>query len=286
MRGITKILAVIDSRKEQQLALSRAAQFSRISGAALHILAPNPNATVESRSILETLTTPLQEEGLDVHLHETWHNTPTDTILHIQQMERCHLIIKDARPLKPVKNTFKTPSDWSLLRRSRVPVLLVKTDTTWQRAPILAAINADPEDYHHSIMNTAILDYASELAFAYASDVHLATAYPTTHLAARNYPDSITDKEAYRHSCEEYIQRYHLASENIYVEPGPTETLIPELIEKSSARLLVLGTHARTGLSAFAIGNTAEQLINQVDIDILVLQPRHHMTPLESELSH
>lgn len=286
MRGITKILAVVDSRKDQQLALNRAAQFSRISGAALHILAPNPNASIESMSRLEMLAAPLMEEGLEVYLHEAWHDSLTDTIIHVRQVERCHLIIKDARPFKAVKNTFRTPNDWSLLRRSRVPVLLVKTDTPWEHAPILAAINADPDDHHHSVMNTAILDYASELAFAYSSEVHLAAAYPTTHLAARHYEDEITDEEAYRHHCTEYAQRYSFDEKNLFVRPGPTETMVPQLIRESDARLLILGTHARTGLSAFAIGNTAEQLINQVNTDILVLQPRHHMIPLERELTH
>lgn len=291
MHGITKILAVIDSRKEQQLALARAAQFSRMSGAALHILAPNPNANSESMGQLNALAAPLKEEGLEVHLHESWHNNLTDTIIHVRQAERCHLIIKEARALKPVKNTFKTPHDWSLLRRSRVPVLLVKTDLDWEQSPILAAINADPDDDHHSAMNTAILDYASELAFAYSTEVHLATAFPTTQLVAAfpTHPDgegSITDEKAYQLKCAEYAQRYELGGHQLFVEPGPTETMIPKLIQQTNAHLLILGTHARTGLSAFAIGNTAEQLINQVEIDILVLQPRHHMIPLERELTH
>ena len=285
MRGITKILAVIDSRKEQHLALDRAAQFCRVSGAALHILAPNPNSSVDSMSKLEMLAAPLMEEGLEVYLYETWHETLTDTILHIRQMERCQLIIKDARPLKPVKNTFKTPNDWSLLRRSRVPVLLVKSTITWEHAPIMTAINADPEDCNHAVMNTAILGYACELGFAFSSEVHLAAAYPSTHLAARSYDDCITDEKVYRNACIEYAQRYKLSEDHLFVEPGPTEMFIPDVMEKTGARLLILGTHARTGLSAFAIGNTAEQLINEVEADILVVQPRHHIQPLERELS-
>ena len=285
MRGISKILAVVDSRKKQQLALNRAIQLCKISGAALHILAPNPHASTESMAKLEALAAPLLADGLEVYLHELWHGTLTDTIIHVRQMERCHLIIKDARPFQPVKNTFKTPHDWSLLRQCRVPVLLVKTDVLWERAPILAAINADPDDYQHGIMNRAILEYTREIAFAYSSEVHLATAYPTTHLAARHYEDGISDREAYRRRCIEYAHEYQFNEEKLFVEQGPTETMIQKLIQESGARLLILGSHARTGLSAFAIGNTAEQLLTQIDIDILVLQPRHHMIPLERELS-
>ena len=86
-------------------------------------------------------------------------------------------------------------------------------------------------------------------------------------------------------TCFKYARDYHMSEDNLYIEPGPTETLVPKLIEQSGARLLVLGTHARTGIAAFAIGNTAEQLIANINIDMLVLQPKHHMIPLERELA-
>ena len=284
MRGITKVLTVVDTRKKNQLALNRARQFCRTTGAILHILSTNPKPGTDSMLALEAMAAPLMNEGMEVYLHEDWKGSIADTIIHVRQVERCHLVIKDARPYKPIKNAFMTPQDWSLLRRSRVPVLLVKSDAPWEHAAILASINADSDDHHHSVLNKAILDYASELSDAYSAQLHLATAYPTTRLPIQDNGDGITDRDAYMLSCINYARDYHLSENNLYVEPGPTETLIPKLIKKTGARLLVLGTHARTGISALAIGNTAEHLIADIDIDMLVLQPKHHMIPLERQL--
>lgn len=286
MRGITKVLVAVDTRKEQQLALNRASQICRITGAALHILAPNPKADANSMVRLEAMAEPLMAEGLEVYLHETWNGSATETIIHVRQMERCHLVVKDAKPVNALKKAFTTPEDWSLLRRCRVPVLLVQSDAPWDRAPILAAINSDPKDHYHSVLNQAILQYATEFADAFSSELHLATAYPTTMLAIQDEGDGLTDKDAYHKRCLEYAQENQLNENNLHVEPGPTETLIPTLLTKTNARLLILGTHARTGISAIAIGNTAEQLISEISTDILVLQPKHHMIPLERELSH
>ena len=286
MRGITKVLAVVDTRKDQQFALGRASQICRVTGAALHILAPNPRADSESMIRLEALAQPLMAEGLEVYLHETWNSTVIETIIHVRQMERCHLVVKDAKLITTLQKAFSTPEDWSLLRRCRVPVLLAQNGSDWTGGTILAAINADPRDHYHSVLNQAILKFATEIADEFSSELHLATAYPTTMLAIQDHGDGLTDKDYYQKRCQEYAREFHLNTDHFHILPGPTETMIPALLNEIDAKLLILGTHARTGISAIAIGNTAEQLISEVKTDILVLQPKHHMIPLERELSH
>ncbi|WBA83688.1 universal stress protein [Endozoicomonas sp. GU-1] len=155
---------------------------------------------------------------------------------------------------------------------------------TGPKAKSLAAINADPRDHYHSILNQAILQYATDIASEFSSELHLATAYPTTMLAIQDHGDGRTDKDYYEKHCQEYAREFNLNEDYFHIEPGPTETMIPALLQDIDAKLLILGTHARTGISALAIGNTAEQLISEVKTDILVLQPKHHMIPLEREL--
>lgn len=286
MRGITKVLAVVDTRKDKQLALSRASSICRMTGATLHILAPNPRADGDSMVRLEALAAPLMAEGQEVYLHETWSGSLTETIIHVRQIERCQLVIKDAELVTALQKAFSTPEDWSLLRRCRVPVLLVQHDHDWTRGSIVAAINADPRDHYHSVINEAILQYAKDLSEMYNTELHLASAFPTTMLAIQDQGDGKTDKDHYLKHCQEYAREFSLNDQLFHIEPGPTHTMIPRVLDEAGAQLLVIGTHARTGISAIAIGNTAEQLIHKVKTDILVLQPKHHMIPLERELAH
>ncbi len=44
---------------------------------------------------------------------------------------------------------------------------------------------------------------------------------------------------------------------------------------------MVLGTIGRTGLSAAFLGNTAEQVIDHLRCDLLVIKPDQYQTPVE-----
>ncbi|WP_263079541.1 universal stress protein [Endozoicomonas sp. Mp262] len=284
MWKFTDILVVLDTRKEQQMSVNRALQVAQTTGAQLHVLAPNPNATTESWEKLKAITAPLKQAGLTVNLHETWHRSINETIIHVRQMEGCQLVIKDAKPEGMLAQTFGTPKDWSLLRQCEVPVLLVKHDHSWEQAAMIAAVNADQDDYQHIQLNQAILDYAGCFARQFSSELHLASAYPTVRLPFQDKGNGITADQSYKATCLHYARDYPILEHHIHVEPGSAEALIPHLVKTQKARLLIMGTHARTGISALAIGNTAEQLISEVDTDMLILQPRDHMPPLEEEL--
>jgi nucleotide-binding universal stress UspA family protein len=47
--------------------------------------------------------------------------------------------------------------------------------------------------------------------------------------------------------------------------------------------LLVMGSVCRTGIAGFLIGNTAEEVINQVDCSVLTLKPKGFITPVTLE---
>ena len=44
--------------------------------------------------------------------------------------------------------------------------------------------------------------------------------------------------------------------------------------------LLVMGTVCRTGIAGFLIGNTAEEVLNQVGCSVLTLKPEGFVTPV------
>ena len=45
--------------------------------------------------------------------------------------------------------------------------------------------------------------------------------------------------------------------------------------------LVILGTTGRTGLSAVFIGNTAENVIDKINCDVLALKPEGFISPLD-----
>lgn len=273
MRNITNILVVIAPEGKQTNALRRAIQIAQTCNARLEILNPNQDHDTQPSQEFETLCAALKQQGIDTQLHETSFRTLTEAIIHIQQTEDCQLVIKDADPKSSLMQTLTTPQDWRLLRECTAPVLLVKHDQEWDHAPIIAAINADEDNYDHLQLNHAILDCSAAIADYFSAEMHIASAYPTARQPIEDHGNGVTFKQRYEETCKKYAQELHLGENNIHLHPDFPETLIASQVNKQQARLLIMGTHARTGISALAIGNTAEQLIAQINTDILVVHP-------------
>ncbi|GAM75649.1 universal stress protein E [Vibrio ishigakensis] len=54
--------------------------------------------------------------------------------------------------------------------------------------------------------------------------------------------------------------------------------MIPKAVEDLNAGLVVLGTSGRTGLSAVFLGNTAENIIDKINCDVLALKPSGYIS--------
>ena len=57
--------------------------------------------------------------------------------------------------------------------------------------------------------------------------------------------------------------------------------MIPEVCGELNAGVVVLGIIGRTGISAAFLGNTAEQVIDHLRCDLLVIKPDEYQTPVE-----
>lgn len=76
-------------------------------------------------------------------------------------------------------------------------------------------------------------------------------------------------------------QKFGINENMTHVEKGLPEEVIPDLAEHLQAGIVVLGTVGRTGISAAFLGNTAEQVIDHLRCDLLVIKPDQYQTPVE-----
>ncbi|CAM3519261.1 universal stress protein [Parendozoicomonas haliclonae] len=282
MRSLTRILAIVDTRKEISIALNRARMIAKATGVPLVALAPNPHPTEQTKAALEAMLKPLRDEGLDVTGSEQWHGGVIETIIHVRQVERCSLVIKQPKKEHGLKTLISRPEDWNLLRQCRVPILLVRNDTSWMKGRILAAIDACPKDSDHAILNDVILEHAAAIANFTESELHMGSAYPGLMLTGE---DTEADaRNRYQDNCEKLAEQYEVPTDNIHVKEGPAETFIPELSKEVDASLVVMGTVANTSLKGALLGNTAEQILGMIHTDVLALRPRDLMDPLEKVL--
>ncbi|GAA5187954.1 universal stress protein UspE [Ferrimonas gelatinilytica] len=241
----------------------------------------------QRKAWLEELAQPVREKGQKVDTHVTWHNRPYESIIEQALRIEADLIVKSTHHHDKLKSVIFTPTDWHLLRKSPIPVLLVK-DHDWPEAgKILVAVNVAAEDDDHQALNNKVVTQALKLANAVKAEVHLVNGYPGTPVnIAIELPDF--DAHAYNESLKshhekrlaEMAKHHGINEQNCHVLEGLPEDVIPDLAEQLDAELVVIGTIGRTGLSAALIGNTAEHVIDQLQCDLLALKPDGFESPI------
>ena len=195
--------------------------------------------------------------------------------------------------------------DMHLLRKCPCPVWLVKPESPKAYRKILAAVDVDddhPSEELHTrhLLNQQILQLASSLALSEGADLHIVHAWQAMLEGALRGAFIARPEEEVASYVEEVKQQHiknmdALMSETIdtlgqdtleYIKPknhllkGDPRKTIPALTKEIKADLVVMGTVARTGLSGFFMGNTAETILNQLNCSVLAIKPSGFVTPV------
>ncbi|WP_285162567.1 universal stress protein UspE [Shewanella goraebulensis] len=308
MKDYNKILVVINPMTDHQPALARAVELASKSNASITAFLTIFDFSYEMTSILsshereamrqgvidqrETWLTeaiaPYIKNGLSIDTKVVWHNRPFESVIKYAIEQEIDLLVKSTHEHDKLKSIIFTPTDWHLLRKAPIPVLMVK-DHDWPVAgKILCAVNVASEDDEHSTLNTKIIESALNLAAKFSAQIHLVNGYPGTPVnLAIELPefDAASYNDTVRMQHEQRIQylanSFNIPLENYHVEEGLPEDVIPELALKLDAELVILGTVGRTGFSAALIGNTAEHVIDSINCDLLAVKPEGYKSPLE-----
>ena len=65
-----------------------------------------------------------------------------------------------------------------------------------------------------------------------------------------------------------------------HLPKGSPRNEVPALAERLEVDLVVMGTVARTGISGFFMGNTAETILNRLNCSVLAIKPAGFVTPV------
>lgn len=282
MQAIRSILVLVSPQHPEALALKRAKLIAGVTGSHLHLLACDPRH--DHTAYLDELRVTLEQEGYSVSAEQAWHDSLNDTLIRVQQAEGCGLVVKQHLPDNPLKRALLTPDDWKLLRYCPCPVLMVKTERSWQGGTILAAVDVGNADSEHRTLHASIVSHGFDIAALAKAELHVISAYPAPMLSAADPTFQLRDtiEARYRSHCQAFQAEYAISDECLHLVEGPADTLIPKVAHELDAVVTVIGTVARTGLSGALIGNTAEVILDSLHSDVLVLKPDDIIDHLET----
>lgn len=306
-----KILVVANPYSEEQPALARAVDIAKrepISKITLFVTiydfsyemtpmldsderhAMRAGMLKQKRKWLHKICQPYLDDGFSIEIEAKWYNRPFEAILKYAQANHYELIIKATHKHDKLEAMIFTPTDWHLIRKSASPLLLVKDKPFPEKANIIAAVDLLSENEGNEAFNEKIVREAQKVARLLDGNVYVANAYPSTPASiAVELPefDPIEYTKAIKaHHLSEMRtlkDKCGLSDEQTIIEEGLAEKVIPRLAEKLDAKLVVMGTQGRTGISAAFIGNTAESIIDRLECDLLALKPDSYVSLYKEE---
>ena len=303
------ILVAIDPEQDDQPALRRAVYLNQRIGGKIKaflpiydfsyemttLLSPDERTTMR-KGVISQRTEWIREQahayleaGVDIEIKVVWHNRPFEAIIQEVLSGQHDLVLKMAHQHDRLESVIFTPTDWHLLRKCPCPVWMVKDQPWPEQGKAVVAVNLASEEPHHDELNQKLIRETTELAaMVNHTEVHLVGAYPVTPInIAIELPDfdPSVDNDAIRGqhlvAMKALRQKFAIDEKFTHVAKGLPEEVIPELAEHLNAGVVVLGTIGRTGLSAAFLGNTAEQVIDHLRCDLLVIKPDNFASSIE-----
>jgi universal stress protein E len=303
MNPINSILVIVDPTAQQHPAAEKGALLAQQLGARLELYVCDTKAArqlrlaahaaqrgdhpfpVNLKAFLEALAKPIRERGVDV-------TTEVDSAdpLHLALIDRARrttasLVVKDTHHHSLAQRTFLTNTDWQLIRACPTPLLLTKQHP-WASAPrVCAAVDPGHANDKPALLDNHILDHAALLAKQLSGELHLLHAYLPVAIvaatAAGSPPLAITvsaedlarEAEQKRAELQELVSEYRVPPANVHLEVGGPAAVLPRAAGDVHADIVVMGAISRSGLKRIFIGSTAEDVLEGLPCDALIVKP-------------
>lgn len=304
MEPFRSILVDVDATDRAQPALERAARLARSSGARLTIVDVTTVPSYARRYIPASLEEEIAgHRGRDLaRLAEGVAGIPVDarllqgrgaTPLIDEVLASGHdLVVREgARDMVAPRREPSGAVHTELLRRCPCSVLLTGHGGAAGPPRIAAAVDTSTElggEADHAL-NTRIAEAASLMADLEGGSVtllHVWEVLAETTVRRLASPDGYTGylADARQRATDDFARFTQslggrLAGVRAELRRGEPEDVIPEFVVAEGIDLVVMGSVARSGISGFFIGNTAERVLDRLPCSLLVVKPGESATP-------
>jgi universal stress protein E len=313
MKNLRRILiAIKNPAARAQPALRKAAQIAAGSGARLTLFhaITDPvymdafgiqgqtlqqtqrqwRARVEAH--LQKHAEPLRKEGIAVDVSCEWDFPAYEAIIRRAVRTDADLIVAERHATRHVLPWLLRFNDWDLLRRSPMPVLLIKRPQAYRKPAVMAAIDPSHSFAKPAKLDAEILAAANLMALTLNGKLHVAHAWQdvTMPMELNSMSAGLSfavNKHAARDARAAFaaaLQAAGISKARRHFVAGNAVDVLPSLARKEHAGIVVMGAISRSGLKRLVVGNIAEQVLDALSCDVLVLKPTDFKTRVRSRV--
>jgi universal stress protein E len=236
----------------------------------------------ERKADLDDLASRLSTEAVTVSTIVEWQKHIPEAVVRAALGQHAGLVVAEPRyrgTRRPRLGLSHT--DWELARLCPMPLLLARTRAPYGKPRLLAAVDPGGHGERESQLDVKIVEVAGRLAELSSGSVQVVHALHPAFRALGVPPRALRSE---RERTRELLRHLALgaglrASSVRVVEGDPAEALL-EVATADGIDLLVMGTFVRGPLQRALFGSTAEQLVNVVPCDVLILKPDGFKSPV------
>lgn len=308
-----RILAVVDPTASSHPSVERAAWLAKhtparvelmISDYAPQLADPRSHGVAardaraaladRHRKRLELIAAPLRAEGVAVDVDVRWDHPLHDSIVRKAEEMRADLVVKDTHFHSALNRSIFSNTDWSLIRNCAATLWLVKPRPTGHKPCFVAAVDPLHERDKPADLDKRILAAAQELSAALGGEVHVFHAFDVMAAIAVS-TDAMTMPialpindlaDALRAEHTEAVERlckeHGVPPSRTHVLQGGTRQQLLALTDQLRADAVVMGAISRSGLKGLFLGNTAEDLLDRLHCDLVIVKPAGFKAVLSS----
>lgn len=200
-----------------------------------------------------------------------------DKSLELSQAEVVFRLESEQRFLTSL---FGSSLDHYLVADCAVPVWIVKSRLWDDNIEVLACLDVDDESEVNHKLNVDILQKSELLAKQLQGQLHVIDCFWGEVCSMSFEVDNsgrfkrfASVQTQHQSLIQAYIGEYALAEQSLHIVAGTPDFAIPDTAARLNAELVVIGNNADQGIMDRLFGDTAVNLVNNVDCDILVIKP-------------
>lgn len=301
------VLAIIELDKAPDIVAQRAAWIAALYGCDVHLLLCDPASSLlrdsfilsnEAKEIARAMEEAQQQmlSGLGGSLQLSDGARITSSISHERPIHDAILaqaldleprfVIKGTQYHSPAERATFTFTDWQLLRELAYPLWLVKPHD-WRKHPtIVAAVDPTHTNDEEGTLDQIIVDAGKSLAAKCGGRLLLLHTYLRLVEIGRyamfkfkpvKLPIDELDtdiRDAHRQRLDALAKANGIAADAVHQLPGKASDILPTFARANGADLVIMGAVARSNPMQRALGSTAEQVLDHLHCDILVMPQR------------
>jgi len=230
----------------------------------------------ELRNKLTAFAQPYVAAGIDVDVNVAWDHPLYEGIIRRVLHSDPRLVIKDTHYHSRLKRALFTNTDWHLIRSCPAPLWLVKPDVAFTKPVFLAAVDPLHEGDKPAALDTRLLSEAFEFADELDGVVHAFHAF--NPFVDPDDPARI--EETHDVAMKALVDVVQIPEERTHVRAGNTVEVLPQLATETGAAVVVMGAVSRARLEHAIVGSTAENVLDQLPCDVLVIKPKGFVSPV------